>query len=91
MNNLQNINNKYPVFVTLNPTTKIKQEDIFYQTTYHHPIFNFESQDAVKKLDSIQGDGGIYYVGSYFGYGFHEDGIASAYNICKNFVSKMPW
>lgn len=91
MNNLQNIDNAYPVFVTLNPMKKIKESDIFYETVYYHPIFNSKSKNIINEVKKIQGQNGIYYIGSYFGYGFHEDGIASAYNICKNLVEKMPW
>ena len=91
MNNLQNINNSFPIFVTLNPAKEINASDIFHQTTYHHPIFDYQSQKIIAEVNNIQGNGGIYYIGSYFGYGFHEDGIASAYKVCKNLVEKMPW
>jgi predicted NAD/FAD-binding protein len=91
MNNLQNIDESKPLFVTLNPTKTINTQDIFYQTTYHHPIFDKTSQAVIRNVENIQGYDGIYYIGSYFGYGFHEDGIASAYNICKLLVKKMPW
>lgn len=91
MNNLQNIPNSTPVFVTLNPSVEIDSSDVFYKTTYHHPIFNAQSSKVVSHLHSIHGRDGIYYVGSYFSYGFHEDGIKSAYETCKNLVKKMPW
>jgi predicted NAD/FAD-binding protein len=91
MNNLQNIDNSLPLFVTLNPTRQISQSDTFYETTYHHPIFDHNFESIISELNAVQGMDGIYYVGSYFGYGFHEDGIASAYKVCKNLVNKMPW
>lgn len=91
MNNLQNIDQNSPIFVTLNPTREINENDIFYRTTYHHPIFDFTSQKIIQGIENIQGKNQIYYVGSYFGYGFHEDGIASSYKICRQFVQKMPW
>ncbi len=91
MNNLQNIPNSTPVFVTLNPSVEIDDKDIFFQTTYHHPIFDAQSAKIVSHLNLIQGRDEIYYVGSYFSYGFHEDGIKSAYEICKKLVKKMPW
>jgi len=91
MNNLQNIPNSTPVFVTLNPSVEIDANDVFFQTIYHHPIFDAQSAKVVSHLNSIQGRDEIYYVGSYFGYGFHEDGIKSAYETCKNLVKEMPW
>ncbi len=91
MNALQNIDKSLPLFVTLNPHKEIDKSDVFYKKTYRHPIFDRNSQKIVKEIANIQGRDGIYYVGSYFTYGFHEDGISSSYNICKQIVSKMPW
>jgi predicted NAD/FAD-binding protein len=88
MNNLQNIDNSYPLFVTLNPAKQIKQSDIFYQTTYSHPIFDFKSSDIVKKLKTIQGNDGIYYAGSYLGYGFHEDGLRSGETVAEAILER---
>ena len=39
MNNLQNIDDSYPLFVTLNPINKINKNDIFGEYQYAHPIF----------------------------------------------------
>jgi predicted NAD/FAD-binding protein len=91
MNNLQSIKKSLPLFVTLNPIKEIKQEDIFYQTTYYHPIFNNMAHKIQEKIQDIQGKNNIYYIGSYMGYGFHEDGIKSAYDTCSTLVTKMPW
>lgn len=91
MNNLQPIPKAHPLFVTLNPSKKIDKENIFYQTTYHHPIFNQKAHQIQKDITSIQGNNNIYYIGSYLGYGFHEDGIRSAYDISQKLVKKMPW
>ena len=37
--------------------------------------------DAQKNLSSLQGVKNSWFCGSYFGYGFHEDGLKSALNI----------
>lgn len=91
MNNLQQIPKTHPIFVTLNPSKTIAKEDIFYKTVYHHPIFNQKAHQIQRDVTSIQGNDNIYYIGSYLGYGFHEDGIRSAYDICRKLVKKMPW
>ena len=36
-----------------------------------------------KKLNKVQGKNGIWFCGSYFGYGFHEDAIKSSIKIAK--------
>ena len=37
------------------------------------------------ELHLLQGIKRTWYCGSYFGYGFHEDGLKSAINLIKNF------
>ena len=36
-----------------------------------------------KELNKIQGKNKIWFCGSYFGYGFHEDGINSSIKVAK--------
>jgi len=33
---------------------------------------------AQRRRPEIQGRGGIFFAGAYWGYGFHEDGVQSA-------------
>ena len=87
MNSLQNIDTQYPLFVTLNPFSEIKEEAIFGIYNYEHPSFTLEAIAAQKQLPSIQGKGNIWYAGAWTGYGFHEDGLVSALRIAKNFKS----
>jgi predicted NAD/FAD-binding protein len=91
MNILQEIPKSHPLFVTLNPVKQIDEQDVFYETTYTHPFFDFNALKVQKEISKIQGAGNIYYVGAYLGYGFHEDGIKSSYDVCKTLVKKMPW
>ena len=85
MNNLQNIDNKYPLFVTLNPISKIKEEDIFGKYHYEHPIFDHQAINAQEKLNEIQGKRNMWFCGAWTKYGFHEDGLNSAIDIIKKF------
>lgn len=91
MNNLQNIDSKYPLFVTLNPINSIKKEDVFGKFNYEHPIFDLEAIQAQKDLPKIQGQRNIWFCGAWTKYGFHEDGLNSALNIVKNFGVEVPW
>jgi len=85
MNNLQNIDHCYPLFVSLNPNQEIDKSKIFKNFTYHHPIFDSNAIMAQKKIESIQAVDNYYFVGAYQGNGFHEDGIASAVRVAKLF------
>ena len=33
----------------------------------------------------IQGERGTYFAGAYWEYGFHEDGVRSALDVCRHF------
>ena len=87
MNKLQNIDNKYPLFLTLN--SPVKPKKVFYQTTYTHPIFTKKSMEIPNELNKIQGKNKIWFCGSYFSYGFHEDGVKSAIKIIKIFDNEI--
>ena len=89
MNKLQNLQSKKNYFVTINPSKLPK--NIIDQTTFEHPVFSLETLKAQKELYKIQGKQNTYFCGSYFGYGFHEDGIQSAANLCKYLDVELPW
>ena len=52
---------------------------------YHHPFYNSSSVDAQNKKNLICGHNRTFFCGAYWGYGFHEDGVNSALNVCKKF------
>lgn len=89
MNLLQNIPSKNNYFVTINPS--IEPKSIIDSTVFEHPTFSFNTLKAQKNLLDIQGTNNTYYCGSYFGYGFHEDGIQSSVYIAKLLDVKIPW
>ena len=91
MNNLQNIDNSYPLFVTLNPNIEINKSDIFAQFEYDHPIFDAKAVKAQGLIDKIQGVNNIYFCGAYQSFGFHEDGIASGIRVLNKMNIKTPW
>lgn len=92
MNELQNIDKNFPIFVSLNvPKGVIKNQDVFDEYEFEHPHYNELSVNAQKKVSGIQGVDNIYYTGAYLGYGFHEDGISSAINATKKMNLKLPW
>ena len=68
------------VFVTLNPPTPPKPDTVLKRFSLSHPLFTREALAAQATLGggALQGVGGIWYAGAWCGYGFHEDGIASA-------------
>ncbi|MAM09207.1 MAG: NAD/FAD-binding protein [Rhizobiaceae bacterium] len=77
MNRLQNIDEDYPLFVTLNPAEPIREDAIHARYTYTHPLFDRGAIEAQRDLWRIQGRGNVWYCGAHFGSGFHEDGLQS--------------
>lgn len=91
MNNLQPLNTKKPIIVTLNPHRQPDKSKIFDEYTFEHPVFDEEAVNAQGQLDKIQGKDKMWYVGAWQRYGFHEDGILSAVNVAKKLGAKIPW
>ena len=81
LNRLQNLETKNNYFLTLNPIFKINDNNIIKKINFSHPFFDLQSIKAQKKLKELQGLKNSWFCGSYFGYGFHEDGLKSALNI----------
>ena len=55
---------------------------------FRHPVFNKSSYLATNRMKLIQGKNNTYYVGAWLGYGFHEDGVKSAYDLIKHLKIK---
>ncbi len=85
LNKLQNLKCEQNYFLTLNPICKIDKINILNEINFTHPYFNLETSKYQKLLNLIQGKKRTWYCGSYFGYGFHEDGLKSAINLTKVF------
>jgi len=81
LNNLQNLKAKTNYFLTLNPIIPIAQTKIIKKVEFTHPFYDLRSVEAQKSLIGLQGKNNSWFCGSYFGYGFHEDGLKSSINI----------
>ena len=81
MNILQNIKSESPLLVTLNPKSNIDPKKIIKKLNYSHPTFTIDGINAQKKHHLISGVNRTFYAGAYWGNGFHEDGVKSAYDV----------
>ncbi len=84
LNLLQNLKNEKNIFLTLNPIRKISDDKILKKINFTHPYYDQNALDNQKNLKSIQNKENLLFCGSYFGYGFHEDGIKSSIEMLKN-------
>ena len=85
LNNLQNLKCEENYFLTLNPVQKIEEDKIITKVNFTHPYFNTQTSRLQKELFSLQGKKRTWFCGSYFGYGFHEDGLKSSIEMMKHF------
>ena len=71
------------IFLTLNPFFDIPENKIFKKVYFTHPYYDQNALENQSQLHTIQNKENILYCGSYFGYGFHEDGIKSSLEMIK--------
>tara|TARA_Y100000590_G_scaffold469599_1_gene658557 strand:+ start:289 stop:1521 length:1233 start_codon:yes stop_codon:yes gene_type:complete len=83
LNLLQNLKINRNIFLTLNPFFEIDQNKIFKVVEFTHPYYDQVALNSQPDLKQIQNKNNILYCGSYFGYGFHEDGIKSSIEMIK--------
>lgn len=83
MNSLQGLAIKTNVFTSLNSQEKINPKKIHVERFYEHPVFTAESVAAQGNKAKLDGQSSTYYVGAYWGWGFHEDGARSAFDVSK--------
>ena len=83
LNQLQNLKTDKNIFLTINPFFQIDQNKVFKEIDFTHPYYDEKALQNQTNLKSIQNVNNTLFAGSYFGYGFHEDGIKSSIEMLK--------
>jgi len=91
MNALQGLKTPRPLLVSLNPLVEPDPASILLTRHYTHPRFDTAAMDAQERLPAIQGTDRLWFAGAWTGWGFHEDGIASAVRIATALGLAIPW
>ena len=84
MNALQGVSKTRDYFVSVNGADKIRPETILYQTGYEHPVYTLRAMEAQRDLPALNTRSPrqrIFFCGSYFRHGFHEDAYSSAVDL----------
>ena len=84
LNLLQNLKCEQDIFLTLNPYFEIDKSKILKKVRFTHPYYDQKALDTQHELSKLQNQKDLLFCGSYFGYGFHEDGIKSSIEMLKN-------
>jgi predicted NAD/FAD-binding protein len=83
VNRLQGIISPTPLLVTLNQDDAIDPELVIARMDYEHPVIGPATVAAQRRRDEISGTRRTWFCGAYWGYGFHEDGVRSAVEVCS--------
>ena len=92
MNRLQGVPESRPLFVTLNPTDPPRPGALIRSELYEHPLFDAGAMAAQTRLWDLQGVNRTWFCGSYFGAGFHEDGLQAGLAVAEQLGGvRRPW
>lgn len=86
MNALQNVSQKKDYFVSINGESLVSPSTILYQSLYDHPVYTMDAMRAQADLPSLNTHSPhqrLFFCGSYFRHGFHEDAYASAVQLAE--------
>jgi predicted NAD/FAD-binding protein len=88
MNSLQPIPKDDPLFVTLNGARPIREELIYDEVEFSHPVYTREALAAQGIIRAINGANRTWFCGAWIRNGFHEDGLASAVDVVEAMATR---
>ena len=91
INRLQPLPTDTPVIVSLNPLQALDPAKVHGEFHYSHPVFTRHATAVQRQLIAANGRDGIWLAGAWLGYGFHEDGLASALRVARRLDVDAPW
>ena len=91
MNSLQQVSRKKDYFVSINDPGIVRPEHILRRFEYDHPVFSRAAVRAQRDLPALNANTTVYFCGSYFRYGFHEDAFTSALDLSRALTGERLW
>lgn len=85
MNRLQSLTAERQFCVTLNRTQAIDPAKVIRTISYAHPVYTSAGMAAQQRFEEINARNRTHFCGAYWGWGFHEDGVASAVRVAERF------
>jgi predicted NAD/FAD-binding protein len=78
MSRLQALRSDARYLVTLNRADAIDPAKVIHTIEYAHPVYTSAGARAQRRHHEFSGHDRTHFCGAYWGWGFHEDGVASA-------------
>ena len=90
MNSLQGVSNRQNYFVSINGEDSVNPKSVLKRINYEHPLFSSGAIRAQKLLPKLNErmNNNVFFCGSYFRYGFHEDAFTSALDLCRTLTGE---
>lgn len=91
LNRLQPLPTQTPVIVSLNPWREPDHRYVYREIDYAHPVFDGPAIKAQTVINGLSGQNRTSFAGAWLGYGFHEDGFASAVRVAGRLAPLPDW
>ncbi len=91
---MQGVSDRVNCFVSINGEESVRPEHVLRKIRYEHPLFSAGAIQAQRRLPGLNGRSptqAVYFAGSYFRYGFHEDAFTSALECARAVTGEPIW